>query len=79
MIYQFDYYGRIVASHESYLAAAEWIQKCTPYDLADTLSGGLTQAAETIAFYCRFNNDLQCLRYPCYGYYFSEYSFMGDL
>lgn len=78
MIYQFDYCGRMIASHESYLAAAEWVNKHA-YDLSDPRCGGLVQGAETIAFYCRFNDDLQCLRYPAYGFYFSTYSFLGDL
>lgn len=73
MIYQFDAFGRIVASHESYLAAAEWIKKHS-YDLPYVVT-----ASETIAFYARLNDDLQCLRYPCFGFWFSEYSFLGDL
>ena len=78
MIYQFDAFGRMVASHETFLDAAKWIDKHT-YPLDDPLCGGLPQAAETIAFYCRFNDELQCLRYPCFGFWFSEYSFLGDL
>ena len=73
MIYQFDGFGRMVAAHESYLAAAEWIKGHT-YDLPYP-----AVAAETIAFYARLNDDLQCLRYPCFGFWFSEYSFLGDL
>ena len=78
MIYQFDGFGRMVASHESYLAAARWLRKHTAY-VSSRTTRGLAQAAETIAFNTRLNDDLQCLRYPCYGFWFSEYSFLGDL
>ena len=73
MIYQFDGFGRMVASHETFLDAAEWIKKHS-YDLPYP-----AVAAETIAFYARLNDDLQCLRYPCFGFWFSEYSFFGEL
>ena len=73
MIYQFDYCGRMVASHESYLAAAEWIKGHTDKLLS------ANAGAKIIAFYVQLNDDLQCLRYPCFGFWFSEYSFLGDL
>ena len=73
MIYQFDYYGRIVASHNSCLEAAQWIKKHS-YDLPCVIT-----ASETISFYAGMNDDLQCLRYPCFGFFWSTYSFMGDL
>ena len=73
MIYQFDYCGRMVASHESYLAAAKWIKTHT-YDLPYPAI-----AAETISFYARLNDEIQCLRYPAFGFFWSSYSFLGDL
>lgn len=73
MIYQFDYFGRMVASHESYLAAAKWIKTHT-YDLPYPAI-----AAETISFYAGLNDEIQCLRYPAFGFFWSSYSFLGDL
>ena len=73
MIYQFDGFGRMIASHETFLDAAEWINKHS-YDLPCVITG-----SETIAFYARLNDELQCLRYPAFGFYFSSYSFLGEL
>ena len=73
MIYQFDYCGRMIASHETFLDAAKWIKKHTDKLLS------ANAGAKIIAFHVQLNDELQCLRYPCYGFWFSEYSFLGDL
>ena len=73
MIYQFDYYGRMIASHESCLDAAMWIKQHT--DRLRSANAGV----KLIALCARLNDDLQCLRYHCFGYWFSGYSFLGDL
>lgn len=78
MIYQFDCHGRMVASHVSTRAAAEWIQKCTPYDVAKTTQG-VEDAALYIIHCCHINDEMQALRWQAYGYYWSTYSFLGDL
>ena len=78
MIYQFDCFGHIVATHTSYIDAARWLRKHTAY-VGSLTTGGIAAAIEKIAECCRLNDDLQCLRYPCFGFWFSEYSFLGDL
>ncbi len=79
MIYQFDLLGRLVASHKSYMDAAKWVQERTSYDVRNPLFGGLEYAAEVIADICRVNDDQQALRWLAYGYWWSTYSFLGDL
>ena len=80
MIYQFDYCGRMIASHETFLDAAKSIKKCTPYDVANNIyTWGIDGAALCIAQCCLSNDTLQALRWVCYGYYWSSYSFMSEL
>ena len=71
MIYQFDCYGRMVASHETYLDAAKWIKKCTQQSVEDAVSYIITC--------CHINDEMQALRWQVYDYYWSTYSFLGDL
>ena len=71
MIYQFDCYGRMVASHETFLDAAKWIKKCTPQGIEDAVSYIITC--------CHINDEMQALRWQVYDYYWSTYSFLGDL
>jgi hypothetical protein len=80
MIYQFDCNGKMIASHKSARAAAERIQQCTPYDVANNIyTWGIDGAALCIAQCCHSNDTLQALRWLCYGYYWSSYSFMSEL
>ena len=53
MIYQFDYCGRMVASHESYLDAAKWIKGHTDKLLS------ANAGAKIIAFHVQLNDELQ--------------------
>lgn len=78
MIYQFDLLGRLVASHKSYMDAAKWVQERTSYDVAKTTQG-VEDAALYIIHCCHINDEMQALRWQAYGYYWSTYSFLGDL
>lgn len=78
MIYQFDSFGRIMAAHETFIEAAAWINKHTG-DLNVSGTGGLITAAERIADCCYQNDELLCLREQVFGFYYSGWSFLGDL
>lgn len=78
MIYQFDYFGRMVASHESFMDAAKWVQKRTSYDMSKTTQG-VEDAALYIIHCCYINDEMQALRWQAYDYYWSTYSFLGEL
>lgn len=72
-IYQFDMYGRFVHSYQTAMDAAIWI-KAHIYDLPYLFAG-----ADLIEFTANLNDDEQCLRHKAFCYYWSRYSFLGDL
>lgn len=73
MIYQFDAFGKMVASHESFKDAAQWVQKRT------STTQGIEDAVSYIITCCHINDEIQALRWQAYDYYWSTYSFLGEL